>query len=205
MPKETTSMPDEKIDRKRPAQAESEPKVEQQRHVDDTVDDSFPASDPPAWTTTGAKSVAARCEPEEASGTSSGSTEATDEAGRQQGALGQASRFVEEAYETGRRYVHDAQQRLPGAARSIPQVRRAVAQPVETYPLTALILAGAAGFGLAWFIYGSQAGRGRRELPAHGKRSQYGWRPTPMTKSEQLGSLSRAAGAASSAQSGYSE
>ena len=48
-----------------------------------------------------------------ASGTSSGSTEATDEAGRQQGALGQASRFVEEAYETGRRYVHDAQQRLP--------------------------------------------------------------------------------------------
>ena len=199
-------MPDEKIDRKRPAQAESEPKVEQQRHVDDTVDDSFPASDPPAWTTTGAKSVAARCEPEEASGTPSGSsTEATDEAGRQQGALGQASRFVEEAYETGRRYVHDAQQRLPGAARSIPQVRRAVAQPVETYPLTALILAGAAGFGLAWFIYGSQAGRGRRELPAHGKRSQYGWRPTPMTKSEQLGSLSRAAGAASSAQSGYSE
>jgi hypothetical protein len=207
MPMEA-SMPDEKIDQKRPAQAEREPKVEQQRHVDDTVDDSFPASDPPAWTTTGAKSVAARCDPDEPSGRSS---EAGDKAGRDQGALGQASRFVEEAYETGRRYVRDAQQRFPGAARSIPQVRHAVARPVETYPLTALILAGAAGFGLAWFIYGSQSARGGRKLPAYGKRSQYGRRPSAMDRSERLreeerlASLSRAAGRVSSAQSSYSE
>ena len=42
-------MPDEKIDQRRPAHAESEIKKMQQRLVDDTVDDSFPASDPPAW------------------------------------------------------------------------------------------------------------------------------------------------------------
>ncbi len=41
-------MPDEKIDQKRPAHAESEAKTIQERNVDDAIDDSFPASDPPA-------------------------------------------------------------------------------------------------------------------------------------------------------------
>lgn len=34
----------------------------QQRLIDDTVEDTFPASDPPAWTTTGSASVAAQRE-----------------------------------------------------------------------------------------------------------------------------------------------
>ena len=57
-------MPDEKIAQKQPTSAETEPKRAQQAAVDDAVDDSSPASDPPAWTTTGAKSVAARNEDE---------------------------------------------------------------------------------------------------------------------------------------------
>jgi hypothetical protein len=57
-------MPDEKIAQKRPKAAETEPKKAQQEAIDDAVDDSFPASGPPAWTTTGAKSVAARSEDE---------------------------------------------------------------------------------------------------------------------------------------------
>jgi hypothetical protein len=58
-------MPDEKIAQKQPTSAETEPKKAQQAAIDDAVDDSFPASDPPAWTTTGAKSVAARSENED--------------------------------------------------------------------------------------------------------------------------------------------
>jgi hypothetical protein len=42
------------------AKKQPEKKREAQYAVDDTVDDSFPASDPPAWTTTGSKSVAAK-------------------------------------------------------------------------------------------------------------------------------------------------
>ena len=57
-------MPDEKIAQKRPTSAEVEPKKAQQEAIDDAVDDNFPASGPPAWTTTGAKSVAARSEHE---------------------------------------------------------------------------------------------------------------------------------------------
>ena len=57
-------MRDKKIAQRRRKNAQAEPKKAQQKAVDDTVDDSFPASDPPAWTTTGAKSVAARRENE---------------------------------------------------------------------------------------------------------------------------------------------
>ena len=59
-------MPEEKIDQNRAAHSDSELHKMQQRLVDDTVDDSLPASDPPALTTTGAKSAAAKREADDA-------------------------------------------------------------------------------------------------------------------------------------------
>jgi hypothetical protein len=99
-------MPDEKIDHKRPVDAQSEPRPNEQRHVDDTVDDSFPASDPPAWTTTGSKSVAARCE-----GGSAGAT-------TQQGGLtGQGGRPVDPATaERNRKAMDEAAPQTMGRA-----------------------------------------------------------------------------------------
>ena len=59
-------MPGERIEEKHPAHADGELRKMQQRLVDDTVDDSLPASNPPAWTRTGAKSGAAQREPDDA-------------------------------------------------------------------------------------------------------------------------------------------
>jgi ElaB/YqjD/DUF883 family membrane-anchored ribosome-binding protein len=163
-------MPDEKIDQKRPVQAENELKKMQQRLVDDTVDDSFPASDPPAWTTTGNKSVAARCEPDD-------DTQAPTEGGQR--VLGQAeemvrhvadqaSTFARNTYKRGEHYVQEGRRRLPETERYYREVRSAIVHPVETHPVSALIIAGAIGYGLAWLIHGrmssNDSGHGRHHF-----------------------------------------
>ena len=68
MPDPKSEHDDQKLQRVRPNDPGEETKKEAQVVVDDTVDDSFPASDPPAWTTTSQRSVAARraCEDEAA-------------------------------------------------------------------------------------------------------------------------------------------
>jgi ElaB/YqjD/DUF883 family membrane-anchored ribosome-binding protein len=149
-------MPDEKIDQKRPVQAENELKKMQQRLVDDTVDDSFPASDPPAWTTTGNKSVAARCEPdEEAQTTPEGAQRLLGQAEEMvRHVADQASTFARNTYKRGEHYVQEGRRRFPETERYYREARSTIAHPVETYPVTTLIIAGAIGYGLAWFIHG---------------------------------------------------
>jgi hypothetical protein len=197
-------MPDEKTDQKRPAQGESDLKKMQQRLVDETVDESFPASDPPAWTSGGTKSVAATADSTKTPDMPQGSGAPAGD-----GTVARVSRMAEQVYETGLHYAREAQQRLPEAERYLEQGRRAAARPVETYPLTAVMLAGAAGFGLAWLIYRGVDSGGGREIPAYGKRSGYGWRPGPMSHSERkraeahLANVSSAAGAASSAPNSF--
>jgi hypothetical protein len=97
-------MPDEKIDEKRPVHAEKELHKMQQRLVDDTVDDSFPASDPPAWTTTGSKSVAAKHEGDERTSARKGSMVRR--------VVDQASGVAEDAY----RRTGESLQQYPAAA-----------------------------------------------------------------------------------------
>jgi hypothetical protein len=162
-------MPDEKIDEKRPAHADNELHKMQQRLVDDTVDDSFPASDPPAWTTTGAKSVAARHDAEENAGILKKPNAEQQDPGTVQHVVDQASSLASEAYRRGGEYVRQTRRRLPEAGHYSRRGAQAVAQPVQQYPLIALLAAAAAGYGLAWLIHGRTS---TTEFYLDGRRTQ---------------------------------
>ena len=172
-------MPDEKIDRKSSAQPQSDLKKMQQRLIDETVDESFPASDPPAWTTTGSKSVAAKWDADEAgaatAGTGTQGTSRSDQArgdGSLRAAADRASHLAQDALRTGERYLEEARRRLPEAERYYREGRSAVARPVQAYPLTAVVLAAGVGYGLAWLIHGRATPErsGNPNMPAYGRR-----------------------------------
>ena len=147
-------MPDEKIDQKRPVHAENELKKMQQRLVDDTVDDSFPASDPPAWTTSGSKSVAAECDPEPSSPEKTSSTGAEEPVRR---AVEGAKQLAQDAYRTGERYIEEGRRRYPEAKKYYQRGRQTIVGQVQEAPLAAMLVAGAVGYVLALLIHGRSA------------------------------------------------
>jgi hypothetical protein len=128
------AMPDEKIDRKRPAHAENEPKPLQQRHVDDAVDDSFPASDPPAWTTSASKSVAAECEPDELKEAPIRSGQGLElQAGdTTRSRAEQTSGLARDLYGRGQAYVEQGRRHWPEAERYYRQGTRPWAGPCRS-------------------------------------------------------------------------
>ena len=196
-------MPDEKIDQKRPAHAENELKKMQQRLVDDTVDDSFPASDPPAWTTGGSKSVAARTETDR----DEGNRDETAGESRARQLAEQALHVAQSALRTGERYLEEARRQWPQAERYYRQGRESLARPVETYPLAAVFLAAVAGYGLAMLIHGRSRSpqQVRRNMPAYGRRPRPGpfWDDETSHGSPDPCGARRQAMAASSAPSSY--
>jgi ElaB/YqjD/DUF883 family membrane-anchored ribosome-binding protein len=178
-------MPDEKIDQKRPLDAQNEQKPIQQRHVDDTVDDSFPASDPPAWTTSASKSVAAECEPdalneapvppgqglEEQSSTTLRST------------AGQAADTARDLYQRGRTYLERGRRYMPEAEHYYRQGAESISRPVQEHPVAALIAIGALGCALGWMLGRRTSGASPARFWHAGSnrrsRDAQPWRPAP--------------------------
>lgn len=179
-------MPDEKIDRKRPVQAGTEPKQTQQRHVDDTVDDSFPASDPPAWTTSGSKSVAARCEPGASDDTlrSSGEDAPGEEHGTAQHLVERASGLAQDLYRHGGTTIRDALRHVPEAERYYRDGTRVVGRSVQDHPLTAIVAASLVGGALGWLLASRRSGHPghhhrRPVYTPRARKPRQQWHPEP--------------------------
>lgn len=147
-------MPDEKIDQKRPLDAQNEHKPVQQRHVDDTVDDSFPASDPPAWTTSASKSVAAECEPDTLNEAPVPPGQGLDEQSSttRRSTAEQAADTARDLYQRGRTYLEQGRRYMPEAERYYRQGVETFGRPVQEHPVAALLVIGALGCALGWML-----------------------------------------------------
>jgi ElaB/YqjD/DUF883 family membrane-anchored ribosome-binding protein len=182
-------MPDEKIDQKRPLDAQNEHKPTQQRHVDDTVDDSFPASDPPAWTTSASKSVAAECEPEALNEAPVPPGEGLDEQSSisLQSVAGQATDTARDLYERGRTYLERGRRYVPEAEHYYWQGAESIGRPVQEHPVAALVVIGALGCALGWMLGRRTSGISPTRLWHAGSnrrsREAQTWRPTPRSGS----------------------
>jgi hypothetical protein len=84
-----------------------------------------------------------------------------------------ASELAQDAYERSARYVRDGLDRYPEAGRYISEGAQAVSRPVEQYPLTALLIAGAVGYLLAYLIHGGGSRWGREDVPDYARTRDY--------------------------------
>ena len=178
-------MPDEKIDQKRPVDAQSEQKPTQQRHVDDTVDDSFPASDPPAWTTSASKSVAAECEPDALNEVPAPPGQGLEEPSSSilQSTAEQAADTARDLYERSRTYLEQGRRYMPEAERYYRQGTETIARPMQEHPVAAALLIGAVGCALGWMLGRRTSGASPARLWHAGSNRRpteaQAWRPAP--------------------------
>jgi len=153
--------------------------------VDDTVDDSFPASDPPAWTTSASKSVAAECEPDELNEVPTppgqgleGQAGNKTETGAEQG-----SNLAHDLYRRGQTYLEQGRRYLPEAERYYQQSTRTMSRSVQEHPLATVLAVGALGCALGWMLGRRTAGSApaRQWQSGSNRRPQeaQNWRPAP--------------------------
>jgi hypothetical protein len=178
-------MPDEKIDQKRPLDAQNESKPTQQRHVDDTVDDSFPASDPPAWTTSASKSVAAECEPDALNEVPVPPGQGLDEglSTTFRSTAEQAANTARDFYQRSRTYLEQGRRYVPEAERYYRQGAETIGRPVQEHPVAALLVIGTLGCALGWMLGRRMSGTSPARLWHAGSnrrfRNAQAWRPEP--------------------------
>jgi hypothetical protein len=88
-----------------------------------------------------------------------------------------ASELAQDTYARSARYVRDGLDRYPEAGRSISEGAQAVSRPVEQYPLTALLIAGAVGYAvgylLAYVTHGGGPRWGREDVPEYARTRDY--------------------------------
>jgi hypothetical protein len=78
-------------------------------------------------------------------------------------------------YSRGEHYARQAREQYPDAERYIREGQRAVTQRVAGNPLFALLMAGVAGYALAWLIHGERQNR-KSDVPDYG-RTDRGYAP----------------------------
>jgi len=176
-------MPDEKIDQKRPVEAENEPKPIQQRHVDDAVDDSFPASDPPAWTTSASKSAAAECEPDDLNDVPIPPGKGLEGQSRGSGD-DQSSSLAHDLYQRGQSYLEQGRRYMPEAERVYRHGTETVSRSLQEHPLATVLAVGALGCAVGWLLGRRTTVSGtttRQWQPGSNQRPRetQNWRPAP--------------------------
>jgi ElaB/YqjD/DUF883 family membrane-anchored ribosome-binding protein len=87
----------------------------------------------------------------------------------------QASGAARDLYNRGEHYAQQAREQYPEAERYIREGQRAVTHRVTENPLLALVMAGVAGYVLAWLIHGETRDQERR-VPDYG-RTDRGYTP----------------------------
>jgi ElaB/YqjD/DUF883 family membrane-anchored ribosome-binding protein len=175
-------MPDEKIDQKRPVHAENKPKPIQQRHVDDAVDDSFPASDPPAWTRSAHKSVAAECEPDDLNEPPIPPGQGLEGQSRGRGD-DQLSDLAHDLYQRGQNYLEQGRRYMPEAERYYRQGTETMSRSVQEHPLVTVLAVGALGCAVGWLLgrRATDPGPTRQWQPSPNQRPRetQNWHPAP--------------------------
>jgi ElaB/YqjD/DUF883 family membrane-anchored ribosome-binding protein len=91
----------------------------------------------------------------------------------------QASGAARDMYSRGEHYARQAREQYPEAERYIREGQRAVTQRIAGNPLLALLMAGVAGYALAWMIHGQRRGSDEH-VPDYG-RTDRGYAPHRQT------------------------
>jgi hypothetical protein len=149
--------------------------------LDHAVEETFPTSDPVSVTITKGpapdQDATSSAADDQQGHSEQGSTEEVLDQVR--GALhdvvDQASGAAHDMYSRGEHYARQAREQYPEAERYIREGQRAVTQQVTGNPLLALLMAGVAGYALAWLIHSGRQNR-RPDVPDYG-RTDRGYAP----------------------------